>query len=360
MPSTVAVVGGGYGGITAARELDASADVVLVEPRDTFVHHVAALRGLVDPAWVDRIFLPYDGLLERGRVVRDRAAAVDPRGVVLGSGERIDADVVVLATGASYPFPAKFAEHDSAEAKARLRAAHAELAAARGVLLLGAGPVGLELAGEIKAAWPGTAVTVVDPAPDILAGPFPEEFRKEVRRQLEELGVELVLGTALTAEPATAPGRAAPLTAATESGRTISADIWFRCHGTAPHSDYALDGGLASARRPNGGLDVAPDLRLPGHETVFAIGDVTTLPEAKTARNATTHAKAVAAGVRALMEGGEPAPYEPLPPGIVLPLGPGGGASYSPETGMLDAATTAQIKGETMMVEHYRELLGVA
>ncbi|MDA0563315.1 FAD-dependent oxidoreductase [Streptomonospora sp. S1-112] len=359
MPSTVAVVGGGYGGIGAARELDAAADVVLIEPRDTFVHHVAALRGLVDPAWVDRIFLPYDRLLERGRVVRDRAAAVDPGGVVLGSGERIDADFVVLATGASYPFPAKFAEADSAEAKARLRDAHAELAAADAVLLLGAGPVGLEFAGEIKAAWPGTAVTVVDPADDILAGAFPEEFRAEVRRQLADLGVELVLGTALTAEPATPPGKTAPLTAATESGRAISADIWFRCHGVAPATDYAFDGGLAAARQVGGGLQVTADLRLPGHGTVFAIGDVTALPEAKTARNASAQARAAAAGVRALIEGREPAPYEPMPPGIMLPLGPARGAGFSPATGVLDAATTAQFKGSEMMVGHYRELLGL-
>src|SRR5690625_6391649 len=59
MTATVAIIGGGYGGITAAKALDDITDVVLVEPRDTFVHNVAALRALVDPAWTDRMFLPY-------------------------------------------------------------------------------------------------------------------------------------------------------------------------------------------------------------------------------------------------------------------------------------------------------------
>src|ERR1035438_6971156 len=47
---TVVVIGGGYGGISAAKALDEVADVVLVEPKDAFVHNVAALRALTDPS----------------------------------------------------------------------------------------------------------------------------------------------------------------------------------------------------------------------------------------------------------------------------------------------------------------------
>ena len=80
---TVVVIGGGYGGITAAKSLDDVADVVLVEPKDAFVHNVAALRALVDPAWLPRIYLPYSGLLSHGRVRRAagvRAGRQGPRG----------------------------------------------------------------------------------------------------------------------------------------------------------------------------------------------------------------------------------------------------------------------------------------
>src|SRR6185369_12756253 len=99
----VIVVGGGYGGITAAKALDAWADVTLVEPRERFVHNVAALRATIDDEWAERMFIPYDGLLARGRVRRDRAAHVTAGSVALESGETLEADFIVLATGSAYP-----------------------------------------------------------------------------------------------------------------------------------------------------------------------------------------------------------------------------------------------------------------
>ncbi len=359
MTATVVVVGGGYGGAAVAKALDEVADVVLVEPRDAFVHNVAALRGLVDPAWTEQIFLPYDALLTRGRVVRGRAAGVDPHGVTLASGERIGADYVVLATGSEYPFPAKFDLDESAAAIARLHGTRAELARAERVLLLGAGPVGLELAGEIAAAWPDKHVAIVDPADDVVSGPFPDEFRAELRGQLDELGVELLLGTALVEEPVTAPGETKTFTVTTAAGREITADIWFRCHGIVTSSEY-LDGPLAAARRPDGQVEVAADLRVPGHTTVFAIGDVAAVAEAKGAKSAEQQAAAVAAAVTALIEGGDVADYVPGPPGISLPLGPTGGASYAPSAGVLGAEATSHLKGATMRIGLYRTLFGVS
>ncbi|MEU4620712.1 hypothetical protein AB0G04_12140 [Actinoplanes sp. NPDC023801] len=92
MTSKVVVVGGGYGGIVVSRTLDDISDVTLVEPRETFVHQVAQLRAAADPAWAGKIFIPYDGLLPGGRVVRDAAAEVRPGSVRLASGQRLDAD----------------------------------------------------------------------------------------------------------------------------------------------------------------------------------------------------------------------------------------------------------------------------
>ena len=120
---SVIVVGGGYGGVTVAKALDETAEVVLVEPRDEFMHNIAALRALVDPSWLPKIFFPYAGLLTHGRVVGDWAVMVDPGRVVTASGVEIAADYVVLATGSTYPFPAKTDLADAARAVEQVRAA---------------------------------------------------------------------------------------------------------------------------------------------------------------------------------------------------------------------------------------------
>lgn len=354
----VVVIGGGYGGVSAAKALDDVADVVLVEPKDSFVHNVASLRALADPSWLPRIYLPYGRLLARGRVIRDRAAKADRGRVTLASGKRIDADYIVLATGSAYPFPAKSDLDLAKDAHDKVRAAHAALSAARRVLLIGAGPVGIELAGEIKAVWPGKHVTLIDMADDVLGERFRPDLKAELRRQLRGIGVELLLSTALRDDPPAQPGELQAFTVATQAGAEVAADIWFRCHGVVPVSDY-LVGELAAARRPDGFVEVAPTLQVAGQDRVFAVGDVSAADH-KMAGAAARQAQVVAGNVRALITGdGDLRPYEPTAPGIVVPIGPQGGSGQRPGADeLIPAEFVAGIKGRDMMAGRFAALLG--
>lgn len=356
---TVAVIGGGYGGINVAKLLDDVADVVLVEPKDTFEHNVASLRALVDPSWLPRIFLPYDGLLSHGRVVRDRAVKVESGQVTLGSGEYIDAGYIVLATGSTYPFPAKAGTGTAAEAHDLVQAAHAALRSAARVLLIGAGPVGIELAGEIKTVWPGKHVTLLDVADDVLGARFRSKVKTEVRRQLGEIGVDLVLGSPLREQLPTAPGELSTFTVHTESGQELTADIWFRCYGVSPVSDY-LAGDLATARTPDGFIEVTPQLQVIGQDGVFAVGDVAAADH-KMAGIASRQAQLVAANIRALITGdGELAAWEPATPSIIVPIGPTGGSGQVGDNEELATPEiVAEMKGRELMVGRYAELLGL-
>src|SRR5476649_2252643 len=77
----VAVIGGGYGGATAARYvrmLDPSIEVVLIEPNEAFVSCPLSNMVLGGFRTMADITVPYEGLAGRGvRVVRDFATAVD-------------------------------------------------------------------------------------------------------------------------------------------------------------------------------------------------------------------------------------------------------------------------------------------
>jgi NADH dehydrogenase FAD-containing subunit len=356
---TVVVVGGGYGGVNVAKALDAEVDVVLVEPKDSFVHNIGALRALVEPTFLPTIFLPYDRLLARGRVVRDRAVEVGAHAVVLASGEVIAADYIVLATGSTYPFPAKSNAHDAEDAIDNYQAAYTELTRAKRVLLVGAGAVGIELAGEIRSKWPDKHVTILDLADDVLGERFREDLRAELRKQLVDLGVELVLGEGLRELPPTAPSELATFTVETSSGRQITADIWFQCFGVTPVSDYLGDD-LASARRDDGFVKVGPQLQVSGHDNVFAIGDVSTA-DAKMAGMAGMQAKLVAENIIKMVNGdNDIATYEPYGPAIVVPIGPDGGSGQLPgQEELASREMVATVKGRDLMVDRFAEILGL-
>ncbi|MGH3578549.1 MAG: FAD-dependent oxidoreductase, partial [Mycobacterium sp.] len=171
-----------------------------------------------------------------------------------------------------------------------------------------------------------------------------------------------LLGTALEEEPSVPPGVASPIIAKTTTGETLQADIWFRCYGVNPTSDY-LVGDLAAARRSDGFVEVDDRLRVTGFDNVFAIGDVTAVAEPKMAGAAGRHAKVVEANILALSSGERPeAIYTPGPPGVLVPIGMSGGASQVPGPdgpSVLGAGPTAQYKGEHLMIERFADLFDV-
>jgi apoptosis-inducing factor 2 len=345
---SVVVVGGGYGGINAAKALDDVADVTLVDPTEAFVHNVAAWRALVDPEWLEWIFYPYEHLLAHGRFLRDRAVAIDGRRITLESGDVLEPDYLVLATGSAYPFPAKTEEPDIASARARHRAAHEALLAADRALIVGAGPSGLELAGEIKAFFPDKHVTIADISDDILVGPYDQALRDELR-----------LGTALAELPSAPPATLAPIAIAAADGGELVADIWFRAFGVRAQSEYLEGGALADRRDERGYVRVDEHLRVVGETHTFALGDLADA-DRDMAGIANAEARVVAANVRSLITGtGELTSHETSPPMIAIPLGPEGGAGLLGD-GVADAATIAELKGRHMGTDHFAALFDTA
>jgi NADPH-dependent 2,4-dienoyl-CoA reductase/sulfur reductase-like enzyme len=108
----VVVVGGGYGGATAARYirmLDPAIEVTLVEPNEAFVSCPISnmvLGGFKSMADITR---PYSGLERRGvRVVRDSATAIDVEGrrVRLSRGDALPFDRVIVSPGVDFMWEA--------------------------------------------------------------------------------------------------------------------------------------------------------------------------------------------------------------------------------------------------------------
>jgi len=357
----VVVVGGGYAGASLAKRLEAGADVTLVEPRDAFIHNVAAIRALVDPSLLDRIVLPYRNLLKRGRVVRERAVAIENHGVLLESGTRLPADAVVVATGSSYAHPFKPDTHKVSDFISSIRATHEMLKGARGIAIAGAGAVGVELAGEIAAGMKGKQVTLVSDGASL----FPSHTKALGRRleaQLRRRGVILRLGVkAHTADFQDQP-RPGPLVLAT--GEKISADLSIPALGAHPVNDLLRTAGGVQFNHL-GRAKVDSWLRPRGSGSLFALGDCADTGDAMTIVGITRQVPWLAKTILSVLEGAKLenlSPYRPWPtPPILVPLGPSQGASVLPlGTGVaVGPFLTSAIKGKGLFISKQRKEFGL-
>jgi NADH dehydrogenase FAD-containing subunit len=353
----VVIVGGGYAGTMVARALDGIAEVRLIEPRDRFVHNVAAIRAVVEPALLDRLIIPYDRLLRRGSVIQGLAAEIGEGRVTLADGSAIEGDIVVAATGSTYARPFKPQSASGETFAEDSRAAHDALRAARSVAIVGGGAVGVELAGEITAAYPGKPVTLLASSPNLLPG-YSAQLSATLAEQLQAQGVQLRLGARVEGLGTADRPFAGTLTAA---GHAIEADLIFQAIGARAFAPPITGARLAIS----GQVKVDPWLRPAGMLDVFALGDSAETGDFMTIVAITRQTPWLVKTLKAMMAGRAVeslTPYSPwTAPAILVPLGPKAGASVLPVTrrGLtVGRRTTATLKGRDLFIPRYRKEFG--
>ncbi|MGW1712187.1 NAD(P)/FAD-dependent oxidoreductase [Streptomyces sp. NPDC002156] len=194
----VVVVGGGYGGVTAANRLARrdGVSVTLVNPRPEFVSRIR-LHQLVTGS--DDAVEGFGEVLGGNvRLVVDSATRIDAaeRRVSLAGGDPLSYDYLVYAVGSGaadpgVPGAAEFAHWVSdLEGAERLRSALDAAPASASVTVVGAGPTGLETAAEL--AETGRKVTLV--CGSVLGPSLHARVRRPVARRLARLGVTVLEG----------------------------------------------------------------------------------------------------------------------------------------------------------------------
>ena len=295
----VVVVGGGFGGLAAARGLRKAQDVevTLVDRRN---HHLfqpllyqVAMAGL-SPA---EIAAPIRSLLstQRNTSVRlDEVRAVDTAAKQVQTARgALPYDVLVLACGARHAYfghdaweehaPGLKSVEEATEIRRRVlfayEQAEMETDPVRQKMLLtfvvvGGGPTGVELAGalgemsrftlarDFRHNDPALArVILIEAGPRILPS-FPAELARRATRDLESLGVQVWTASAVTGIDATG------VDVGPERIQTATA-LWAAGVQASPLAK-SLDAPLDRIGR----VIVEPDLSVPGHPEIFAIGDM--------------------------------------------------------------------------------------
>jgi NADH dehydrogenase len=352
-PHRVVVVGGGFGGLQAVLKLRrAPVEVTLVDRRNFHLFQPLTYQVATGALSPGEIAYPLRAILKRHRKTRVLLAEVadvdlDARAVLLRpvggvpAPDSIPYDTLVVAGGSRYSYfghddwRAHAAEVKSLESalvvRSRLLSAFesaeqetdpAQREADLSFVVVGAGPTGVEMAGQIaelardtlrrdfRSIDPRTGQIILVEAADRILGTFPPSLSAKAQRSLTRLGVTVLTGhtvTAVDADGVTVEnGNGEPQRIQT---RTV---IW-AAGVTASGLATRLAEVTGAERDRAGRVTVEPDLTLPGHPEVFALGDmvrvrdaagtVTTFPGV--APVAMQQGRHVAKAIRARLSGGD-------------------------------------------------------
>jgi NADH dehydrogenase len=310
MSHRVAIVGAGFGGLFAARALRrAPVDVTVVDRTNhhlfqPLLYQVATgvlSEGDVAPAIRDVLRKQRNARVLLGEVVDIDLEARELVLETLGNPSRVAYDSLIVAAGAaqSYFGHDEFANHapgmktidDALELRGRIFGAFemAELeadaerrAAWLTFVVVGAGPTGVELAGQIaelsrralkrgyRTFDPADARVILVEAADKVLAPFPEPLQRRARRDLEHLGVEVRLDSLVTGVDEEGLDVARDGTAGRIEART---KIWAAGVQASPLGAILASRSGTDIDR-SGRVPVRPDCTLPGHPEVFVVGDL--------------------------------------------------------------------------------------
>jgi NADH:ubiquinone reductase (H+-translocating) len=295
----VVIVGGGFGGLYAARALRrAPVRVTVIDRRNyhlfqPLLYQVAA--ATLSPADIARPIRQILAKQGNASVLLAEVVGIDAeaRSVVLADERRIGYDYLIVASGAVDQYfghdewapiaPALKTIDDATEIRRRFllsfEAAEQESdpelrRALLTFVVIGGGPTGVEMAGsfaeiahhtllqEFRSIDPAAARIVLVEGGKRLLAAYPEELSARAKRDLEELGVEVRLGSIVT---------------------RIDIGAVYIGEERIPAYDVVWAAGVAASPLGKtigapvdkmGRVAVEPDLSVPGHREIFAIGDL--------------------------------------------------------------------------------------
>lgn len=299
----VVIVGGGFGGLKAARALaHADVDVTLVDRANHHIFQPLLYQVATATLAPSDITAPIRHLLRKQRnteVLLAGATRIDVARRVLvldRAPHELPYDYLILTAGSRHSYfghdaweslaPGLKSIPDALEIRRRFllafeRAEASDDPAERGALLtfviVGAGPTGVELAGLIPEVTYGfrgdykridmsdVRVVLVEGGPRVLST-FPESLSAHAQRDLEKLGVTVRTNAIVTNVDATGASIGDELI----PSRTV---LWAAGNASSP---LARSLGVPLDRA--GRVNVASDLSVPGHPEIFVAGDLAAVP----------------------------------------------------------------------------------
>jgi NADH:ubiquinone reductase (H+-translocating) len=308
----VVIVGGGFGGLYAAKKLKNEAlSITLIDKAN---HHLflpllyqVAIAGL-SPG---DIAVPLREIFSQDKNVRTLMGEVTDIDVgnrrVIYTGGEVPYDALIIATGAAYNYfgndqwiphaPGMDGLESALEIRRRILTAYEEAEqesnperrqALMTFVIIGAGPTGVELAGAIaemanrtmkedfRATNPNQTRVILIEMMDRVLPPFPPDLSEKARQSLEDLGVTVRTNTKVL--DITATHVLVQAKDGVEERISCSAVMWAAGVRAAGLSQ-ALHERTGVELDRSGRIRVAPDLSIPNHPEIFVVGDTVYLEQ---------------------------------------------------------------------------------
>jgi NADH dehydrogenase len=306
----VAIVGGGFGGLTAAKQLrGADVEVTLVDRNHHNLFQPLLYQLACGGLAVGEIASPIRGALRHSHnttVLMAEATGVDVerRKLILDRGEQLDYDSLIVACGAQSTYFGKdeWREvsyglktlEDAVALRNRIYGAFEEAERCEDpterarwltFVVIGGGPTGVELAGELAIIAEHTmrhqfthiraseAQVILLDAGTRVAPSFSERLSRKVAKQLRSLGVSVHERARVTSIDELGVNVEIASAGRRIDSRTV---LWAAGVRPVPFTDK-LAGAIGATTDRGGHIEIEPNLKLPGHPEISAIGDMTRL-----------------------------------------------------------------------------------
>jgi NADH dehydrogenase len=310
MKKQVVIIGGGFGGLRAARALKAApVDVTLIDRRNYHLFQPLLYQVATGSLSPGDVAAPLRSVLSRQkntRVLLGEVVDVDPasRRVVLADGAMFPYDALIVAAGSQSSY---YGHDDWRQWAPSLKSVEEATTIRHKILyafevaerlsdpvqrrawltfaIVGAGATGVELAGalgeiarqtlknDFRSINPKDArIILMDGAPRVLP-PFPEDLSRKAERALVKLGVQVETGVMVKEIDKEGVVFAIQNGAGTEHRLHARTVIW--AGGvTVPAFARTLAKRLNAVTDKTGRIKVEADLTVPGHQDTFVIGDL--------------------------------------------------------------------------------------
>ncbi|QCD87997.1 apoptosis-inducing factor homolog A-like [Vigna unguiculata] len=313
----VVVVGGGIAGSLVAKSLQFTAHVTLIDPKEYFEITWAGLRSMVQPSFAQRSVINHSEYLCHGNIITSSAVNVTETDVITADGQRVPFDYLIIATGHADEVPKNRRDrlNQFVEFNEKIRSA-------RSIMIVGGGPTGVELAAEIAVDFPDKKITIVHKGPRLLDFVGTKAADKTLK-WLQSRNIAVKLEQSIDLNELSYENK----TYRTSNGETFEADCYFLCLGKPLASAWLEGTMLRHDMNEEGRIKVDEKLRVIGRRNIFAIGDITDIPEIKQGFAAQQHAEVVVKNLKVMIDGGKDCSqcrmenYKPQLPMAIVSLG---------------------------------------